>query len=85
MSSCTRNRGKKGTSKDRIELTAVIKFVKFIQCVACGMLGISVLGLLAVGDNVSAKVIYTMVIIFNLLIILLGKIPVKYLMNKSKV
>ncbi|MDS0524805.1 hypothetical protein NNC19_03870 [Clostridium sp. SHJSY1] len=85
MSLRSRDRRKKSSSKDRIELTAVLNFVKFLQCIACGILGISLLGLLAVGDNISARVIYTMVIVVNLMIILLGKIPVKYLMKKSNI
>lgn len=83
MSSCSGNRTKKSGSKDRIELIAVLKFVKLLQCIACGMLGIAVLGLLAVGDNISAKVIYTMVIVVNLIIVFLGKVPVKYLLKRA--
>jgi hypothetical protein len=47
------------------------------------MLGIAVLGMLFTSDNVGAKVVYTMVIAVNLMIILLGKVPVKYLMKKT--
>jgi hypothetical protein len=77
------NRRKKSKGQDRIELSEVLKFVKFLQCIACGMLGIAVLGMLFTSDNVGAKVVYTMVIAVNLMIILLGKVPVKYLMKKT--
>ncbi|MBD7911290.1 MULTISPECIES: hypothetical protein [Clostridium] len=82
MSLCQGDRRKKSRSEDRIELSAVVKFVKFLQCIACGMLGIAVLGMIFVSDNVGAKVVYTMVIVVNLMVIILGKVPIKYLMKK---
>jgi len=79
-----RNRTKKVRKSDNIELDSILKFIKFIQCVSCGMLGISIIGMLLVKENVGAKVVYTMVIIVNLMIIIGGMIPVKYLTEKNK-
>jgi len=78
------NRTKKVRKSDNIELDSILKFIKFIQSVSCGMLGISIIGMLLVKENVGAKVVYTMVIIVNLMIIIGGMIPVKYLTEKNK-
>lgn len=77
------NRTKKVRKSDNIELDSILKFIKFIQCVSCGMLGISIIGMLLVKENICAKVVYTMVIIVNLIIIIGGMIPVKYLTEKN--
>lgn len=84
MPLCRGNRTKKIGKENNIELSVIVKFVKFIQAVACGLLGISVIGLLLVRGNTSAQVVYTMVIVVNLIVILGGKIPVKFLTNRSK-
>jgi hypothetical protein len=47
------------------------------------MLGISVIGLLLTRDNEAAKVVYCMVIVVNLIIILGGIIPIRYLAKKN--
>lgn len=83
MPLCRGNRTKKVRKSDNIELDSILKFIKFIQCVSCGMLGISIIGMLLVKENVGAKVVYTMVIIVNLIIIIGGMIPVKYLTEKN--
>jgi len=84
MPLCRGNRTKKIKRQSNIELKSIVKFINFIQAVACGLLGISVIGLLLVRENTSAQVVYTMVIIVNLMVILGGKIPVKFLTNRSK-
>lgn len=84
MPLCRGNRTKKVTKSDNIELDSILKFIKFIQCVSCGMLGISIIGMLLVKENAGAKVVYTMVIIVNLMIIIGGMIPVKYLTEKNE-
>ena len=84
MSSCGENRKRKIKNKNSIELTAILNFVKFIQSVSFGMLGISILGLILVGKDPAAQVLYIMVIIVNLVIIFGGMIPIRYLNNKSK-
>jgi hypothetical protein len=77
------NRTKKVRKSDNIELDSIIKFIKFIQGVSCGMLGISIIGMLLVKEDIGAKVVYTMVIIVNVIIIIGGMIPVKYLTEKN--
>lgn len=84
MSSCGENRRRKIKNKNSIELKAILNFVKFIQSVSFGMLGISILGLILVGKDPAAQVLYIMVIIVNLVIIFGGMIPIRYLNNKSK-
>ncbi len=83
MSLCKRSRGKKSKSQDRIELSAVLKFIRFIQLLACSLLVISLIGIIIARKNEGAVVIYLMVIVVNLIIIFLGKIPIKYLMKKD--
>lgn len=83
MPLCSGNRTKKVRKSDSIELDSILKFIKFIQCVSCGMLGISIIGMLLVKENAGAEVVYTMVIIVNLIIIVGGMIPVKYLTGKN--
>lgn len=83
MSSCRKNRGRKIKKQDSIELHSILSFIKFIQAISSGMLGISILGLILVGDNKSAQVVYIMVIVVNMLVIFGGMIPIKYLTNKN--
>lgn len=83
MSLCKGSRGKKRKSQDRIELREVLKFIKFIQLLACSLLLISLIGIFIVRKNEGAVVIYLMVIIVNLAIIFLGRIPVKFIMKKN--
>ncbi|MBM6859229.1 hypothetical protein H9X78_01775 [Clostridium saudiense] len=81
MSSCGNDRKRK--AKSNIDLTSILTFIKLIQAIGCGMLGISVLGLLLVGKNPSAQVLYIMVIVVNLIIVFGGLLPIKYLTNKA--
>jgi hypothetical protein len=83
MSLRATNRKKTNRKQDKIELPAILKFIRFIQAVSCGMLGISVIGLLLTRDNEAAKVVYCMVIVVNLIIILGGIIPIRYLAKKN--
>jgi hypothetical protein len=83
MSLRATNRKKTIRKQDKIELSAILKFIRFIQAVSCGMLGISVIGLLLTRDNEAAKVVYCMVIVVNLIIILGGIIPIRYLAKKN--
>ncbi|WP_160677391.1 hypothetical protein [Clostridium sp. C8-1-8] len=83
MSLRATNRKKAIRKQDKIELSAILKFIRFIQAVSCGMLGISVIGLLLTRDNEAAKVVYCMVIVVNLIIILGGIIPIRYLAKKN--
>ena len=80
MSSCGNDRKRK--AKSNIDLTSILTFIKLIQAIGCGMLGISVLGLLLVGKNPSAQVLYIMVIVVNLIIVFGGLLPIRYLTNK---
>lgn len=83
MSSCGKDRKRKGKSKrSDIDLTSILTFIKLIQAIGCGMLGISVLGLILVGKNSSAQVLYIMVIVVNLIIVFGGLFPIRYLTNK---
>lgn len=83
MSSCGNDRKRKAKSKrSNIDLTSILTFIKLIQAIGCGMLGISVLGLLLVGKNPSAQVLYIMVIIVNLIIVFGGLAPIRFLVNK---
>lgn len=84
MPSCRTNRGYKKKRQSNIELDAILKFVKFIQLLSGGMLGISILGLILVGNNIQARVLYTMVIVVNIVVILGGIIPIRILEKKSK-
>ncbi|MCR4944949.1 MAG: hypothetical protein K5986_11040 [Clostridium sp.] len=77
------SRGKKISRKDRIELSAVIKFIKYIQLLACCILAISTVGMIIARKDEGAFAIYLMVIVVNLIIVLLGRIPIKYLMKKD--
>ncbi|WP_160691295.1 hypothetical protein [Clostridium sp. C2-6-12] len=79
-----RNRTKKIRRSDNLELDSILKFIKFIQCISCGMLGISLIGILTIKENVGGQVVYTMTIIVNLIIILGGIIPIKYLTKKNE-
>ncbi|WP_291648259.1 hypothetical protein [Clostridium sp.] len=83
MSSCERSRKKKVRKQSNIELTSIITFIKLIQAIFCGMLGISIIGLIFTLNNPSAKVLYTMVIVISLVVIILGRFPIKYLTQKS--
>ena len=83
MSSCGNERKRKAKRKrSNIDLTSILTFIKLIQAIGCGMLGISVLGLLLVGKNPSAQVLYIMVIVVNLIIVFGGLLPIRYLTNK---
>ncbi|EOR20339.1 hypothetical protein A500_17405 [Clostridium sartagoforme AAU1] len=84
MSSCRENRTRKIKKQSNIELKSIITFVKFIQSISFGMLGISILGLILVGKDPAAQVLYVMVIIVNLVLIFGGMVPIRYLNNKSK-
>ena len=46
MSSCRESRTRKIKKQSNIELKSIITFVKFIQSISFGMLGISILGLI---------------------------------------
>ena len=81
MSSCERNR--KVRKQSNIELSSIITFIKLIQSIFCGMFGISIIGLILTLNNPSAKVLYTMVIVISLIVIILGRFPIKYLTRKS--
>lgn len=83
MSSCRRSCQKEKRKHDRIELQEVLKFIKFIQIIASCMLGISLLGMFFARKDEGALAIYLMVIIVNVIIVFLGKIPIKYLMKKD--
>ncbi|WP_278600759.1 hypothetical protein [Clostridium tertium] len=83
MSSCERNRKKKVRKQSNIELSSIITFIKLIQSIFCGMFGISIIGLILTLNNPSAKVLYTMVIVISLIVIILGRFPIKYLTRKS--
>lgn len=84
MSSCGENRKRKIKKQNSIDLKAILSFVKFIQSISFGMLGVSILGLILVGKNPGSQVLYVMVIFVNLIIIFGGMIPIRYLNNKSK-
>lgn len=79
MSSRRKSRKNKKAKHSQIDLNAVVSFVRFIQCLSCGMFGVSVIALFLVKEDVSAQVIYTMVILVNLVIMLGGKVPINYL------
>lgn len=83
MSSCERNRKKKVRKQSNIELSSIINFIKLMRAIFCGMLGISIIGLIFTLNNPSAKVLYTMVIAISLFVIILGRFPIKYLTKKS--
>lgn len=83
MSSRGKNRTRKIKKQDSIELHSVLSFIKFIQSISSGMLGISILGLILVGNNKAAQVVYVMVIVVNLAVIFGGMIPIKYLSSKN--
>lgn len=85
MSSCKGNRKNKARKQSNIELTSIITFIKLIQAIFCGMLGISIIGLIFTLNNPSAKVLYTMVIAISLFVIIIGKLPIRYLINKSTI
>lgn len=83
MSPCGDNRKRKIKGKrSNIDLTAILTFIKLIQAIGCGMLGISILGLILVGKNPSAQVLYVMVIVVNLIIVFGGLVPIRFLANK---
>lgn len=84
MPSCRTSGAGKIKKQGNIELISIIKFIKFIQALAWGMLGISILGIILVGKNKEAQVLYTMVIITNLLVVIGGQIPIRILENKNK-
>lgn len=84
MPSCRTSGTGKIKKQGNIELISIIKFIKFIQALAWGMLGISTLGIILVGKNKEAQVLYTMVIITNLLVVIGGQIPIRILENKNK-
>lgn len=83
MSSRGKNRTRKIKKQDSIEIHSILSFIKFIQSISSGMLGISILGLILVGNNKSAQVVYVMVIVVNLAVIFGGMIPIKYLSSKN--
>lgn len=83
MSSRGKNRTRKIKKQDSIELHSILSFIKFIQSISSGMLGISILGLILVGNNKAAQVVYVMVIVVNLAVIFGGMIPIKYLSSKN--
>ncbi|QAA34446.1 hypothetical protein [Clostridium manihotivorum] len=83
MSLRATDRKKAIRKQDKIELSAILKFIRFIQAVSCGMLGISLIGFFLTRDNEAAKVVYCMVIVVNLIIILGGMIPIRYLTKKN--
>lgn len=83
MSLCRGNRAKKVRKQDHIELNSILNFIKFIQCISCGMLGIAIIGLLIIRENISAQVVYIMTIVVNLIIIFGGRISIKYLSSKK--
>jgi len=75
---------KKTKKQDSIELDSILKFIKLIQGISSGMLVMSIIGLILVGKNTAAQVVYTMVIVVDLIIIFGGMIPINYLFNKNK-
>lgn len=83
MPSRTRSRKDKDRKESNIELSSIIIFIKFIQAIFAGMLGISLIGLLLSLQNESAKVLYTICIIISLIVVIFGRIPIKYISNKS--
>jgi len=83
MSSRGKNRTRKIKKQDSIEIHSILSFIKFIQSMSSGMLGISILGLILVGNNKAAQVVYVMVIVVNLAVIFGGMIPIKYLSSKN--
>lgn len=83
MSSRGKNRTRKIKKQDSIEIHSILSFIKFIQSISSGMLGISILGLILVGNNKAAQVVYVMVIVVNLAVIFGGMIPIKYLSSKN--
>ena len=84
MSQCRGNRAGKIKKQGDIDLCSINKFIKFIQSLAYGMLGIDIVGLILVGSNKEAKVLYTMVIVVNIVMIFGGIIPIRILEKKSK-
>ena len=80
-----RRESRKGKRKENenIDLGSILKFIKTIQRVATEMLKISIIGFFLVSDK-TAKTMYTMVIIVNLLTAVVGIIPIKYIKNKSE-
>ncbi|MGG7143153.1 hypothetical protein ACQPVP_06765 [Clostridium nigeriense] len=84
MSSCRENRSRSIKKKSNIDLNSILTFIKFIQSISFGMLGISVLGFILVGKDPAAQVLYVMVIVVNLFIIFGGMIPIRYLNNRNK-
>lgn len=84
MPSCRKNRVYKKKRQSNIELHVILKFIKFIQVLSGGMLGISILGFILVGNDIQARVLYTMVIVVNIVMIFGGIIPIRILEKKSK-
>lgn len=84
MPSRTANRKKTLRKQNQIDLDSIIQFIRFIQAIACGILGISIIGMLLTQENKGAKVVYVMVIIVNLVIILSSTIGGKYLDTKNQ-
>ncbi|GAA0752786.1 hypothetical protein [Clostridium sartagoforme] len=83
MSSRTRGRKDKVRKQSNIELSSIITFIKLIQAIFAGMLGISLIGILLSLDNEEAKVLYTICITISLFVVIFGRIPIRYLSNKS--
>lgn len=76
------NRRKKVGKKGEIKLDLILRFVKFIQSMACGMLVMAIIGLLLLKDNIGSTVVYCMVIVVNLIIVFCGMIPIKFIEKK---
>lgn len=83
MPSCTRNRRDKVRKQNNIELNSIVNFIKLIQAIFSGMLGISLLGLFLSLGNEESKVLYSMCVIISLIVVIFGRIPIKYISNKS--
>lgn len=84
MPSCRTNRGYKKKRQSNIELDAILKFIKFIQALSGSMLVISIIGFILVGNDIQARVLYTMVIVVNIIMIFGGIIPIRILEKKGK-
>ena len=80
-----RRESRKGKRKENenIDLGSILNFIKTIQIFSNLIIIISIIGFFLVSDK-TAKTMYTMVIIVNLLTAVVGIIPIKYIKNKSE-
>lgn len=69
--------------QQNIELENIVGFIKVIQNIFYGMLGISVIGMLLSFKNMESRVLYTIIICISLIVVFLGKIPIEYIKKKN--